>query len=83
MSDHLLGLFLTKLELSRRQQATQGNLAELLLFKEFGNVHPHSQLFMTLFDLAEELHGFARYDLPDGGSRDPITRAKISLHLEV
>ena len=72
MSDHLLGLLLTELELCRSQEATQGNLAELLLLKEFGDVHPHAQLLMPLLDLAKELHGFTCYDLPDGGSCYPI-----------
>ena len=59
MPDDLLGLFLTELELCRRQETAQGNLAELLLLEELCDVHPHAQLLMPLLDLAEEAHRFA------------------------
>lgn len=83
MSDDLLTLFVAEHELGWRQEATEGDLAELLLFKELCNVHSHSQLLVSLLDLTEESHAPACDDLPETGARDSISGTQLGLDLEI
>ena len=54
MAHDLLGLLLTEHLLSRSQEATECNLAELLLFQVLGNIHAHPELFVALAYVANE-----------------------------
>ena len=73
MSDDLLALLLTEGELGGRQEATEGDLAELLLFQELRNIHSHPQFLVTLLYLTKEFHATTSDDLPEAGACDTIS----------